>query len=289
MKLFRDFSLLPFMLLLISQPLLAGNLCDPACNLHIDFTRSGSLQAVEALTMSFGSGGVINDGAVATGYSSGETLQLNAGDTLVFTAGGVLDLGDGGNIDYTAMNLIVDGDISIAAVGASGSISFHGDSSSTITLLGGVALSSDTSVSAQLDLSGDGVTLLSGDSAVVTVDTGGVINAGELNLLPGASSLTLSEISLLQSEPDITTGHLLMQSDLINFEGVTFPTHDGNSCTVHDGKCFDASGTEYRVDNGNLYAVDSSSGSLDLLSVIFLFSMFLLLSGRRNAVEAWQP
>jgi hypothetical protein len=285
LKLFRDFPLLPFILLLLSQPALADYLCDPACNLHIDFTRSGSLQAVETLTISFGSGGVINDGTVATGYSAGETLQLNAGDTLVFSAGGVLDLGDGGNIDYTAMNLIVDGDISIAALGASGTISFHGDSNSMITLLGSVALASDTSVAAQVDLSGDGVTLSSGDSAVVTVETGGIIDIGKLNLLPGASSLTLNEMSQMQSELSITTGHLLMQSDLINFEGVTFPTSDGNSCTVHDGQCFDASGTEYRADNGNLFAVDSSSGSLDILSVIFLFSMFLLLPGRRNAGE----
>lgn len=275
MKLFREFALLPaILLMLLSQPALADNLCNAACNLHIDFTQSGSLKAVAALTITFGSGGVINDGAVATGYSAGETLLLNAGDALVFDAGGVLDLGDGGNIDYIAMNLLVDGDISIAAVEGTGSISFHGDS--RITLYGSMTLDSDAIISTQLDLSSD-ASLTTG-SGTFTVDTGGLIILSNSLILPD-SEITLTPDQINQPLPgtEIDPGSvtLLSQSDLIHLEGVTFPVGNGSTCTVHNGKCYDVTGTEYRVDNGIFTPENGNSGTFNLFHIFFLFLLYL--------------
>jgi hypothetical protein len=283
LKLFKNFSLFPVILLaLFSRTAIAENLCDSSCDLHIDFTVSGSIEAVEALTITFGSGGVINDGSVATGYSAGETLLLNAGDTLVFNAGGVLDLGDAGNIDYTAMNLNVDGDMSIAAVGGSGSISFHGDSH--ITLNGAVSLESDASLAAQLNLPNN-ATLMSG-AGVLSVDTGGMIVSGTVftgksQLIFGSSTpFTTGYLNELQEGTlTVDTSTLLSQSDLIDFQGVTFPVDMGNSCTVNNGKCFDASGTEYRVENGVFTAVSGdksgNSGSVNFFNILFLFLLYL--------------
>jgi hypothetical protein len=283
LKLFKYFSLFPVILLaLFSSTATAENLCDASCDLHIDFTRSGWIEAVEALTITFGSGAVINDGSVATGYSAGETLLLNAGDTLVFNAGGVLDLGDAGNIDYNAMNLNVDGDMSIAAVGGSGSISFHGDSH--ITLNGAVSLESDASLSAQLNLPSN-ATLMTGEG-VLSVDTGGSIVSGSIvtgsyQLILGSSlPLTTGYLNELQEgQLTLDTSTLISQSDLINCQGVTFLVDNENSCTVNNGKCFDSSGTEYRVENGVFIAESDdksgNSGSVNFFNILFLFLLYM--------------
>ncbi len=282
MKLFNNCSLFLIILqALFSHTASAENLCDAACNLHIDFTGSGSIEAVDTLTITFGSGGVVNDGSVATGYSAGDVLLLRAGDTLVFNAGGELDLGEAGNIDYTTMNLFVDGDMSLAGVGGSATISFHGDS--TISLNGTLSLESDASLSARLQFP-ESNTLISG-GGILSIDSDGSLDLGSYtygSLLDiSDTDLPLSSVDLNEAQESLLNMEapvLLSQSDLIKLEGESFLLHDGNSCTVSNGKCFDPSGTEYRVENGVLTTVSGNSGCVSFFNILSLFLFYLAFS-----------
>ena len=73
-----------FFSLLMAHVAHAGKLCESSCDaLTISFPDGGSIEAVEALSFQFGDGGVLNDGSVTTGYSSGDLLSLAAGETLL--------------------------------------------------------------------------------------------------------------------------------------------------------------------------------------------------------------
>ena len=176
---------------------MAESLCAGGCQMTAEFVEGGSLEAVEVLQITFGQGGVINDGASATGYAAGEILTLNAGDRLDFAAGGILDLGADGDIDYSAMNLTVNGNLQISAA-PDVMVSLHGDSIFRIN--GDLTLDSSWSLEATLDLSG-ATTTASGNgeltlqpSAVIQGSTGqltmtggspGTITAGNLAALDG--------------------------------------------------------------------------------------------------------
>ena len=72
----------------------AGDLCDPGCELSITFPTGGTIEAVEALTFTFGDGCLVDTADSITAYLASETMVLNAGDSLVFdneTNAGVFD------------------------------------------------------------------------------------------------------------------------------------------------------------------------------------------------------
>jgi len=104
-------------------------LCNDRCKLSISFPEGGELQATEALTLSFGTDGMLELGATGTvntnpqpadtDYSNGGTLLLNKGDSISFDVNGSIVLGEGGNIDYSAMRVNSSGQLSVKAVGGS--------------------------------------------------------------------------------------------------------------------------------------------------------------------------
>jgi len=98
-----------FFTLLFTHNVVAGNLCDATCEFTITFPEGGSIEAVEALTFTFGDGGFVNDGVVTTGYSAGETMSLAITEVLMFQAGGSIDLGIGGNLDYSSVAVTTSG------------------------------------------------------------------------------------------------------------------------------------------------------------------------------------
>ena len=296
------FSLVMAMLI---QAASAQNLCSTACELTLNFTHGGTIEAIETLTITFGEGGFINDGAVTTGYAVDETLQLNAGETLLFGTGGAFSLGNSGNIDYSAMNLVT-GDIVITAL-SGGSVSLHGNSSFKVD--GTFELNSDLTLSAELDLSASTGTSSSGDvtltsgTGTITVEpetSGSIMLANneiisssapaipllEVNLVETPNVVTIApvEVTPVETAPvEITTLQVsaaqlssITQQDLIALEGVTIPLDDNNSCTIQNGVCIDSAGTTYELVEGKFVQIQgNTSGSLDLSALLFLFSMLM--------------
>ena len=111
--------LLSIVLFLRTYSVFAGNLCDAECSLSITFPDGGSIVAVEPLTFVYSEGGYINDGIVTTGYASGESRSLAAGESIEFQSGGALDVGVGGNLEYTSILIATNGVIDATANGGS--------------------------------------------------------------------------------------------------------------------------------------------------------------------------
>lgn len=109
-------------LALFITPLQAGDLCDAACKITIDFPDDGRLHAVKDLTITFGNNGLIDTGGSSVGYVEGDTLALNAGESIDFAAGGSFDIGDAGNIAHTSMEISTTGTIDFIAVGGTETI-----------------------------------------------------------------------------------------------------------------------------------------------------------------------
>ncbi len=163
----------------------ATPLCENACEMVVEFTVGGRIEAVEALTFTFGEGGLIDlgDGTVMA-FGSGGVLELPAGEAWVFAAGGQLYLGAEGNIEYSDANILINGDLTLLD---------NGDG--TVTLLGSwaiggggtVLLESAATFSANVDFSGAGsVTLGSGFFTPQVPATPIQIDPGTLN--PGVIS-----------------------------------------------------------------------------------------------------
>lgn len=215
-------------LLLINTPSWAGLLCDPGCQLEIDFTYGGSIEAVEQVTLVFGDSGLIDTGSTSTAYVKDETLTLNAGESLVFTDGGSLSLGDAGNIDCTHLSFNVDGSIAITSgpesttlvIDSDQTLSFSGDASlelniDILKLYGSLYLGDETqtvikaeSININADSSlespsctssntaGSGSTLSTGaiiepvpDSNCIQIISGTTITGGELLITGGEISI----------------------------------------------------------------------------------------------------
>ena len=68
--------------LLFSSNLLASDLCDSSCDLSITFPDGGSIEAVKDIEIEFGTGGYITNNGVTTGYSKGDDLELDSGESL---------------------------------------------------------------------------------------------------------------------------------------------------------------------------------------------------------------
>jgi hypothetical protein len=100
---------LPLLFILFSlfNSVHAQNLCDASCEFSVTFPEGGGLEAIDELTLTFGTGGELilgTGGTVNTAiqpssldYSSGGTLTLSAGESITFGPDGSLDLGTGGN------------------------------------------------------------------------------------------------------------------------------------------------------------------------------------------------
>lgn len=90
------------MLLVLSNSVFATNLCESNCELTITFPSGGSIEAVNAIIFSFGTGGILDLGETGTinsviqpssiDYSSGDTLSLAAGESISFDINGSLNI-----------------------------------------------------------------------------------------------------------------------------------------------------------------------------------------------------
>lgn len=266
------------LLAMLMQPVYAQNLCEPDCEFVIDFTDGGSIEAIEALTITFGEGGLINDGIVTTGFAKGEILTLNAGETLLFSPGGELNLGAAGNIDYTSMNLTANGNITLNSP-AGGTSSFHGDS--IITANDGLVLNSDASLSSDLGLSGNSATLISGSGTITVEPTGSIMADNPIIFL--STPLTVSDVNeTLQGTENLDNSTFITQQDLVALEGLSMPTEPGGTCTVSNSQCIDTDGNLFSLVDGKFVVPENNSGSFNPVNLLFLF-LVLIFSGFRRS------
>ncbi len=280
-----------FVLLLVVAPLSrASNLCDASCDLNIDLTNGGSIEAVDALTLVFGNGGTLVLGAGGTintnpqpsmtDFSTGGVLALNAGDSITFGPGGSLVLGDGSNIDYTGMSITVDGSMTLAAVGGAQTVFLHDNTALAVSTL---ELNSVVTAGGNVIVMGSGVTTGSGNSTPVitgsgsiSIASGGTLTVGSLVYDGSSPVVTVNDINLdLTTSALTTTGGLtvtsLTQEGLAALEGISLPTADGNTCTVTNGECVTASGAKYVVNSeGELVPAADDGGSLNLYVLLII-------------------
>ena len=284
------------------NPATAGNLCEDQCQLTITFPEGGSIEAVESFSITFGEGGFVNDGAVTTGYASGQILNFALGQTLQFTAGGELNLGAAGNIEYTNISVSSTGIFSVVALGGAEIINIYALTLTDVTL--------DLSANSNLVIHASGSLFLNQPQNPVTggTGTGAVIGSGTLTLNSGSGAVSINSgsvvdgvlqgsnlsltsdsnggISINEIDPQLP---IVIQSpldDLISLQGLTIDLQDGASCQVVNEQCITDSGTIYVLKDGALTLSDEtgsnvSSGSSGFDPWLVLFSSLLLIARRR--------
>jgi len=269
-------------LFLFSNLVLATNLCDTSCNLTISFPSGGSIEATEALTFTFGTGGVLDLGATgtinaavqpaSTDFSAGGTLALTAGESITFDAGGSLDLGTGGNIDHTNMSIDTTGDITIEATGIAGTITISDMSIAD----GTISINSDAIVENSLTISGDAT--FSG-TGLLTVSSSGSLTAAEGTIvLVDIIDFSASVINILPPT-EMTIDGVLYQIEykIINEEQVTVLTApDGTTGTIEiiDGQPIFVPDNKNNKSNWN--------GSIDLFMLLNLLAALTMLRRQGN-------
>ncbi|MDH5711048.1 MAG: hypothetical protein OEZ15_05230 [Gammaproteobacteria bacterium] len=227
-------------LFLFANSAFATNLCDTSCNLTISFPTGGSIEATEALTLTFGTDGVLDLGATgtintavqpsSTDFSAGGTLALAVGESITFDVGGSLDLGTGGNFDYTNITIMTDGLIEVVAVGGDETI-----------FLGSLTISGIATV----NVSGIDITIdyLSAVDATITLNaTGSIVDntntqntcttsaSSGMTIISGVSDPVLVDADLC-TVPD-SSGTMVISGTTISSSGsiaVTGPTTISNT------------------------------------------------------------
>ncbi len=302
--------------LLFSTSAFATNLCDTSCDIVFIFPDGGSIEAIDTLTIDFGTSGGLelgetgtvntNPQPISTDFSSGGSLTLNSGDSITFDSNGWIKVGTGGNIVYSSISINTSGDISITAVDGTNSIEIENVTLSgeghvlldaaTISVTGNLTLEPGGTLSVIADTGSLETTTYSiqDNNNNVTLSTGTLINststlsvvATELNVSPGLiteASLSILNINLDTTVINNTVGPIsfeaITQAILESFDdGISLPTEDGNSCTMSGGECLSATGQKYVVVDGKLVSEKSGSGVMNPIDLIFLLLLIALVN-----------
>ncbi len=293
---------LPLLFILFSlfNSVHAQNLCEATCEFSVTFPEGGSFEAIDELTLTFGTSGELilgTGGTVNTAiqpsnldYSSGGTLTLSAGESITFGPGGSLVLGTRGNMDAGSYSLETTGDISIGATGGNQSIQIAGDIdvSGTLSFTSpSLELYSTITAGSQVNLENSTTMLGSGTISVpesATISVGGVEN-----IQP--TSVTLNSTAVL-----LLTGTLNIQplDSLDPLNGLELPTSDGSNCIVESPECISGDGTIYILNTeGSLVkkeapsdtSTSGKSGSFSL-PIPGFFMILLFLSRYRKRLSS---
>lgn len=239
-----------FVSLLFSNNTFATNLCDASCEIIINFPDGGSIHAIEAMTITFGTGGSVILGATGTvntnpqpitmDFSSGGSLQLAEGDSITFDENGRLFVGSDGNINATNLLISFSGDSSFTAIGGEKTIQIN-----DFTLVGrGHILFEATTITVNGSLIGEtGSTLsfLSDASALETmacsiqdINNNVSISAGTVITQDNTCSSLSSDLNLSSgviSEGSLATLNLNLDTDTtitnIDINPIPLPTPVG--------------------------------------------------------------
>ena len=95
-------AILFFLVLLGTGSTRAGDLCDSDCQLSISFPSGGSIEAIEALTITFGDSGLVDTSGSVTAYLVGQTLDVNA-----VTAPGLILAVENSNASASGIGIIL--------------------------------------------------------------------------------------------------------------------------------------------------------------------------------------
>lgn len=213
------FVILP--LLLLANAASGANLCNQNCLLSISFPNGGSIEAVEALSITFGDGGLVDTAGSVTAYVAGETLTLNAGDSLDFGSGGSFDIGNAGNIDYTNMAITTKGEVRLTAVGGDERLQIHAE--------GRLAFADAALISVESAFYNEG-TLVIGDGSILNLSGPAQPDGCDLSS-PGGATLSVSAAAplvldnnsgcnvlntILTTTPAVTAGSLSLTDPATN-------------------------------------------------------------------------
>lgn len=220
LKTLTRFSLLS--LLLINTSSWAGLLCAPDCQVEIDFTNGGTIEAVEEVTFIFGDSGLVDTGSTSSAYVKDDTLLLNAGETLDFSSGGVLNLGNLGNIDYTHLVINTGDFVSITSgtaftrvsILADHTLEYRGDADITIqadefVLDGSLVIDGSLTLEARSNSTPGGGSSSSSCNLTNTSGSGVSLNSGETYDLTSGS--ICSQLSQDIQIPDLEFGGGVIQ------------------------------------------------------------------------------
>lgn len=314
MNIIKNLFIIPLVLLLgIINPLYADNLCDQQCQLNLTFPDGGEIVAEEALTITFGAGGFINDGSVNIGYALNETVVLAAGESLNFIDGGEFDLGDTGNIDYTNLSITSNGTGELSAVGGnenvfiytlslSGTMTFILNSnveligvlnsgSTNSTIFGNVLLNNGTynvnggtvgCSNSQSSTTSSNVTLSAGSSNTTSLPPTIPANCihsigGNINLSAGSLNLFNPQLMLTPVTP-VTVGSLVLNSaGLIGLDSLTLL--DNMTLPIADGGSCTVSSNQCITSAGEVYELkDGNLVSIEEGKSGFDLQLILLMS-----------
>ncbi len=171
----------------------ASNLCDDTCSITISFPTGGSIAAIEPATITFGDGGLVDTVDTVTAYLSGDAIVLNAGESLEFGSSGSFDIGDMGNIDYTNISVITDGDVSMEATSGIGQIGSPQGGTLSIKADRHTSITGSSIIISDWDIESEFITIEStGDIVVVGED---LVSNDPVNCelaAPSGGTLTLS-------------------------------------------------------------------------------------------------
>lgn len=311
-----------FLSFLFAQSIYAGNLCDASCELTITFPDGGSIDAVEVLTLSFGTSGELVLGAagtintavqpVSTDYLLGGSLVLAKGESITFGGGGYIVLGDAGNIDHLDMAINSSGNASLQAVGGTETITIE-----SLAIGGGLNITLEAKhviVNGSLEI--DGATLnliadtstagtsvcsiqgsagitISSSPGIDTTDTcntistdlglaGGVLTVGTID--PNDIVITGGTITLAPS-PIVDVGDLTIEAWT---QELLSSLSDGTEVTTEDGStCVMAAGECIDVSGVKYSVVDGKivaveEGAGSLHFLVQLLVISLLIAMRPN-------
>ena len=308
-------SLFSFIFLfLFANSAFAANLCDTSCNLTISFPSGGSIEATEALTFTFGTGGVLDLGATGTvntavqpasiDFSAGGSLSLAVGESITFDAGGSLDLGTGGAIDYTSITVTTDGvfDLQIDSVADFvyvGDIAIVGTGTLQITLTGSnletgslstggdLIITSTGSIDAVGVIVVSGATTLSGSTITATNvgnDFQGLVSFSSADYISLVDSSSFTDSCTTSSDGSLTisttsslttsTCQTITSGGLITFSPVSLIT--ASPVVIQTADIQLAESQPVAVDLGE-------GGALNLVALLFfVFNICLLRYGCRR-------
>ncbi len=296
---------LPLLFILFSlfNSVHAQNLCDASCEFSATFPEGGSLEAIDELTLTFGTGGELilgTGGTVNTAiqpssldFLSGGTLTLSAGESITFGPGGSLVLGTGGNIDALNYNLVTTGDISIGATGGRQMINIYGDLDvSGILNFVSPFLKINSTITTGTELNLTNSTIIAGTGSIEVAEAT-TVTVDSLEIIPpGALTFDLNNEPIIAAEFITLPGNYSPLLSLDGLNGLELPTDDGSNCIVESPECISDDGTVYVLsDDSKLVKKEApsdtsaggKSGSIDLPFLGF-FMILLVLSGPRKTL-----
>lgn len=282
----------------------------------LDFSSAGELQLVAGDSITFGQGGLINLGTSGGNINYTDLLVHSTGYLQVEAAGGENSLtfekvSFVGDLDvYVAAELLVINselqkisDNSAMLILNAGAVENYGVmslSNTDLVILDETGSGEVTACEIQnsgneleiqavtipvLDVSSETgcqqyAESLSSSIGTVTVAENGLIQVGELTLNPAPGNVVVdlnNDVGDFNLEVQSLTQELL--SDLP--DGTSLPTENGNGCVMSEGRCYDSSGQEYVVVDGELVSENNSGGLLSPITTGLLLSLLLAFRLRR--------